>query len=390
MAKDKNHTTIFCNATDIENWGSIMIRQTIMLTYFALNLFVIWYLNKQKNQHPNIQRAPNIGIFHLMLIFLLNLILYLVEITGYSYNWDTDAYGAPITSAEQIPFSRKLIKVAVFTLNNTFYGCYEIRIIVIWCQWKVTEGSNRLHRFFTRERNGIKFISFMISMATIMGYLFGLEYFNFYTSLSWFSPQHVLGYKLLHSWNLYLFEIALLIFMIFLMLNFPSNFKLKNELIVITSVSYVTTYVLLILKTFNIKTNEGRYCYYPYISVGYIFQLIKSYATVLTVYYYSRPTILVPATPVKLLTNFKVFMSNELCSRTFFRYISEKHGKMLPQLEKYMVGAIQNQSYSEEEYDELNDKFIGFQDTWAFDKLRTAIGEYESVYYLKFKTEFTD
>lgn len=388
IENDKIHT-IFCSKLrDVASWWTF-VRHAFLICLLLLIVYVIFNLYTTRDEHPIKQRAPYVALFHLVITFLYISMLYILEWNSLK-SWDAKTYS-------EVPLLRKLIQKLVVAFRISFATVYVLRTAVIWCQWKCHRKSGALVKWFANERNAIlAYIGVII--LNFPGFIFlgfdggGL----FYPSLNWFCPERKSNYIFVNMGVFNMIEIVLLSGCFYIIRNFPDNFGVKKEALWIGATCFLCTLFSNILNPFKLGDNshECKDNFPPYFIPQFFFEFLRTLSLTLTIWIMNQPKPLLPPTPTRLLTNFKVFTSNSLCVKAFAAFLPTlKCNRVTDEFEEFMRGQIEecqvallSRGSSETGIPTaLNNAFLEYQKTYSFEFIKQRLEEYETVFHLRFK-----
>lgn len=380
--------TIFCSQLKNASIFWTIARHVIIVTLIFLILYAIFNLYQTRDEHPIKQRAPLVAMFHLFLMFLYLTLLYILEWNSLK-SWKVKSY-------YDISLMRRIIQKIVVFFRTSFASVYILRTVVIWCQWKCHRRSIRLTIWFANEKKAIFTYACLFVLGVVASILIGQDGSGmFYPSLNWFCPGRKRNYILVNLGFFSMTEIALLCTCFYLLRNFPSNFGVKKEALWMCATCFVCTLLTNILNPFNLGDSSHR-CedtFPPYFIPQFSFEYIRTLSLTLSIWYLNQPKPLVPPTPTRILTNFKVFTSNPLCVKAFAAYLpSLRCNRVTEEFEDYMreqlkeTDALITRGSSESGLPTaLHNAFREYQKTKSFEFIKNCIEEYETVFHLRFK-----
>lgn len=407
LAADPNSTgdgeygtihTIFCSQLKPSS-GNTQIsailrgnRHFLIISLMLFMLYVMYYLISNRKNDPLRQRAPIIAFAHMLSMFLYLSFLYLLELMSLR-SWANPKIQGPA----DIPYMRQVSKAIVYYLRMSFGIVYTVRVGVIWCQWKCQRTSPKLMKIFTRESTTLAIVVPMALVAFVyVVFLKGNVSALFYVSLNWYDISKQSGYKQSSIGVFRMFEMMLLAVLIYIMRNFPSNFGVKKEIITVFMVGFITTTLSTALIPLDLgdSSSKCQESFWPYFSAQFFFEYLRMVVLSLTIYFYNKPVKLVPPIHARALTDFRVFVTSEICYDTFKKYLVYRNvPEATRQLEDYIANEMRTQETSNSSLmfaptpigPDLNEVFMDFQDTNSFDHLTELFEEYEAVFHLRFK-----
>lgn len=350
------------------------------------------YLFSNRKNDPLRQRAPLIAFAHMISMFAYLLFLYILELLPLQ-SWNSEDIKGPL----DIPYSRKFSKAVVYYLRMSYGIVYVVRVFVIYCQWKCTRNSNKLIKLFTKETTTLAIVipAALIAFVYVV-FLKGNVSALFYVSLNWYDQNHLNGYQQSSVGVFRMFETMVLAFLIYIMRNFPSNFGVKKEVITVFLIGFMTATFSTALIPLKLGDSSSKCSesWWPYFSAQFLFEYIRMVVLSLTIYFYNKPIKLIPPIHARALTDFRVFVTSEICFETFKKYLEYRNiPEASRQLEDYISKELELQQSQSTSMmftptvigPDLNDVFQDFQDTNSFHHLTQLFEEYEAVFHLRFK-----
>lgn len=390
--------TIFCSQLKPSS-GSTQIsailranRHFLIISLMLFMLYVMYYLISNRKNDPLRQRAPIIAFAHMLSMFLYLAFLYMLELMSLR-SWASSKIVAP----DDVPYTRKVSKAIVYYLRMSFGIVYTVRVGVIWCQWKCQRTSPKFMKIFTKESTTLAIVVPLALVAFVyVVFLKGNVSALFYVSLNWYDGSKQSGYKQSSIGVFRMFEMVLLAVLIYIMRNFPSNFGVKKEIITVFMVGFITTTLSTALIPLDLgdSSSKCQESFWPYFSAQFFFEYLRMVVLSLTIYFYNKPIKLIPPIHARALTDFRVFITSEICYDTFKKYLVFRNTPdATRQLEDYLANEMRTQESTNSSLmysptpigPDLNEAFMDFQDTNSFHHLTELFEEYEAVFHLRFK-----
>jgi hypothetical protein len=392
--------TIFCSQlkpTSTSQPQSISMllrinRHFLIISLMISMIYVMYYLMVNRKNDPLRQRAPIIAFAHMMSMFAYLVFLYFLELLPLQ-SWAAQ----DITGPEDVPYSRKFSKAVIYYLRMSFGIVYTVRVMVIHCQWKCHRNSWKITKLFTKESTTLAIVLPMALIAFIyVVFLKGNVSALFYASLNWYDSTKIIGYQQSSVGVFRMFEMILLASLIYIMRNFPSNFGVKKEIVTVFMIGFLTATVSSALIPLNLGDNTSKcdQSFWPYFSAQFAFEYIRMVVLTFSIYFCNRPTKLVPPIHARALTDFRVFVTSEICFDVFKKYLLYRN---IPQASRQLEDYIANELRQKEQTNlssifaptvigpMLNEVFMDFQETNSFYNLTQLFEEYEAVFHLRFK-----
>lgn len=345
----------------------------------------MWRIYTFRKEHPIKQRAPWIAICHLASRFIYVALLYILEwMTLESWNTKT---------VEEMPFSRKIVKGLIYSIRFNFSIIYVFRVVVIYCQWKCQAHSSKILKFCAKERRMCLVMLVWLIICWIY-YIFagGVSQLLNYESLNWYQAKDRFWYKILTLGGFQILESSLLAFTWYYIRDFPNSFGVKKEVRMVLLVTILRHTTMIALEPLGMAefTTKCSKMHWFYFTPAFFYEYWQIFTLVAALYYYNKPKVMIPPTPSRMITNFKVFISNQVCVNAFVNFLEYKEDPILiKQFESMMLQMIENMtqsvSYASPDIPEnLYDAFIEYQQTKSFRNLRKLLQGYEAVYYQRF------
>jgi hypothetical protein len=348
-------------------------------------------LYRIREQDPIKQRAPVVAMLHLTVMLVYLSTLYILENNPLK-SWKVEDH-------RDIPLMRRISQKMVVSLRTCFTIFYVLRTLVIYCQWKCTRNSSKFLKAMASEKIGILLFSALIVIANVIASVtFDGGNALFYPSLTWFCPSCVLTYSVLNSGFFAIIEVTALVTCAWILRHFPENFGVRKEAIGMAIVCFLCTSFSNILNPFGLGdlSTECSQTFPPYFISQFFFEYIRILSLAIMIYFFNRPHPMPLPTPTRLLSCFKIFMTNFLCVQAFIKFVEAKEDSTLvEQLQNYMLEQLQDRLPREASNPrpdsngsiprELREAFKEYRETKSFAYIKAKLVEYESVFHLRFR-----
>lgn len=316
---------IFCE--EFYEDGSIFLRffnWTLLLSILVIAGYSAARIYLMRMKFSIRQRAPLIGIFHIMCyaaVIIVPMVFEIIKKQGW-VEWGNS------TSASEVPFTRYLGKFLLGAARIGIAQTIVLRVVVIYSQWKKNIlRKSKYWRFLLILCSQSKAILIGLVLQLLhvgLVYNLGSDMITNKPVLDWYNPSRMRDYQAKNLTILRIFESVLSITGLFLMRNLHDKLNIFREYAFIITVNTCFNWYYEMRRLLVGHSLASTDCAMLSIRSEFIGDMIRSSIFPLILALYCRSTEKSMAVPAGFIGSFPDFCRDEQCVSTFKKYLQEK------------------------------------------------------------------